>query len=155
MGPYHRAKPDRRHSRRRGRASAELRRQQRGLEFAGLHREAGALCRRSKVTMRANPVKRKLAQGGVSIGTMMFEFDSPGIGRVAALAGAEFVIFDMEHSGWSDETVKNLIATTRSSDTVPMVRVPSTQYHLLSRPLDVGAMGLMVPMVEDEAQARA
>ena len=104
--------------------------------------------------MRANAVKRKLAAGGVSIGTMMFEFDTPGIGRIAALAGAEFVVFDMEHSGWSDETVKGLIASTRAAETIPMVRVPSTQYHLLSRPLDAGAMGLMVPMVEDAEQAR-
>ena len=104
--------------------------------------------------MRTNHVKRTLAAGGTSVGTMMFEFDSPGIGRIASLAGADFVIFDMEHSGWSDETVKGLIASTRAAETVPMVRVPSTQYHLLSRPLDAGAMGLMVPMVEDEAQAR-
>jgi len=34
------------------------------------------------------------------------------------------------------------------------VRVPAIQYHLLSRPLDVGAMGLMMPMVESEEQAR-
>ena len=104
--------------------------------------------------MRANHVKRTLAEGGFAIGTMMFEFDSPGIGRIASLAGADFVIFDMEHSGWSDETVKWLIASTRAAEVVPMVRVPSTQYHLLSRPLDIGAMGLMVPMVEEVAQAR-
>jgi 2-keto-3-deoxy-L-rhamnonate aldolase RhmA len=103
--------------------------------------------------MRENSVKRALAGGGTSIGTMIFEFNSTGIGRVAAAAGAEFVIFDMEHTGWSIETIRMLIATTRAADTVPMVRVPATQYHLLSRPLDVGAMGLMVPMVEDKDQA--
>ena len=104
--------------------------------------------------MRENGVKRTLAAGGVSIGTMMFEFSSTGIGRIAALAGAEFAIFDMEHSGWSIETIRTLIATTRSAEIVPMVRVSATQYHLLSRPLDAGAMGLMVPMVETDAQAR-
>ncbi|MGH2531288.1 MAG: HpcH/HpaI aldolase family protein [Thermomicrobiales bacterium] len=104
--------------------------------------------------MRANAVKRTLAAGGVSIGTMIFEFSTTGIGRIAAEAGADFVIFDMEHTGWSIETIRMLIATTRAAETVPMVRVPATQYHLLSRPLDVGAMGLMVPMVEDEGQAR-
>jgi 2-keto-3-deoxy-L-rhamnonate aldolase RhmA len=103
--------------------------------------------------MRENSVKRALAGGGTSIGTMIFEFNSTGIGRVAAAAGAEFVIFDMEHTGWSIETIRMLIATTRAADTVPMVRVPATQYHLLSRPLDVGAMGLMVPMVEEKDQA--
>jgi 2-dehydro-3-deoxyglucarate aldolase/4-hydroxy-2-oxoheptanedioate aldolase len=35
-----------------------------------------------------------------------------------------------------------------------MVRVPATEYHFLARALDVGAMGLMVPMVESADQAR-
>jgi 2-keto-3-deoxy-L-rhamnonate aldolase RhmA len=104
--------------------------------------------------MRENRVKRTLAAGGVAIGTMIFEFNTTGIGRIAAEAGAEFVIFDMEHTGWSIETIRMLMATTRAADTIPMVRVPATQYHLLSRPLDVGAMGLMVPMVEDVEQAK-
>ncbi len=104
--------------------------------------------------MRTNPVKHALARGDVAIGTMVFEFNTPGIGRIAALAGAEFIIYDMEHTGWSIETIRMLMATTRSADTVPMVRVPATQYHLLSGPLDTGAMGLMVPMVESEEQAR-
>jgi len=103
--------------------------------------------------MRENRVKRTLAAGGQAIGTMVFEFNTTGVGRIAAVAGAEFVIYDMEHTGWSIETIRMLMATTRAAETVPMVRVPATQYHLLSRPLDVGAMGLMVPMVEDEAQA--
>lgn len=104
--------------------------------------------------MRTNQVKAKLAAGERSIGTMVFEFDTTGIGRIAAEAGAEFIVFDMEHTGWSIETIRMLMATTRAADTVPMVRVPATQYHLLSRPLDAGAMGLMVPMVESEEQAR-
>lgn len=104
--------------------------------------------------MRTNTVKRTLAEGGVAIGSMIFEFSTTGIGRIGAEAGAEFLVFDMEHTGWSIETIRALMATTRAADTIPMVRVPATQYHLLSRPLDVGAMGLMVPMVEDEAQAK-
>ena len=105
--------------------------------------------------MRENRVKRALARGGTAIGTMVFEFRTPGIGRIAAAAGAEFAIFDMEHTGWSDETIGMLIATSRAADLVPMVRVPTTQYHLLSRPLDLGAMGIMVPMVETAEQARS
>ena len=104
--------------------------------------------------MRTNQVKRTLAEGGVSIGTMVFEFNTPGIGRIASGAGAEFIVYDMEHTGWSIETIRMLMATTRAAETVPLVRVPAIQYHLLSRPLDVGAMGLMMPMVETEEQAR-
>jgi 2-keto-3-deoxy-L-rhamnonate aldolase RhmA len=104
--------------------------------------------------MRENGAKRILAAGGVSVGTMVFEFNTTGIGRIIGATGADFVVYDMEHTGWSTETIRMLMATTRAADVVPLVRVPATQYHLLSRPLDVGAMGLMVPMVEDEDQAR-
>jgi 2-keto-3-deoxy-L-rhamnonate aldolase RhmA len=104
--------------------------------------------------MRTNSVKQKLARGETSIGTMIFEFSTTGIGRIAAEAGAEFLVFDMEHTAWSIETIRGLIATARAADTIPMVRVPATQYHLMSRPLDAGAMGLMIPMVETEEQAR-
>ncbi len=104
--------------------------------------------------MRTNTVKQTLANGGTAIGTMVFEFNSPGIGRIAAQAGAEFVVFDMEHSGWGIDSIRMLLSTTRAADIVPIVRVPTTQYHLLSGPLDSGAMGLMVPMVESEEQAR-
>jgi 2-keto-3-deoxy-L-rhamnonate aldolase RhmA len=104
--------------------------------------------------MQPNKVKQTLAAGGIAIGTMIFEFKTPGIAHIAASAGAEFAIFDMEHTGWSDETIAMLVATARGSDLLPFVRVPATQYHLLSRPLDVGAMGLMVPMVETPDQAR-
>jgi 2-dehydro-3-deoxyglucarate aldolase/4-hydroxy-2-oxoheptanedioate aldolase len=103
--------------------------------------------------MRPNRVKAVLRDGGVSLGTMVFEFASTGIGRLAAEAGAEFVIYDMEHTGWSVETIRMLIATSRG-DMVPMVRVPAAEYHFIARALDMGAMGVMVPMVETVEQAK-
>jgi 2-dehydro-3-deoxyglucarate aldolase/4-hydroxy-2-oxoheptanedioate aldolase len=84
---------------------------------------------------------------------MAFEFCTPGLARLAANAGAEFIIYDMEHTGWSIETVRNLIASGDGAAIVPFVRVPATQYHFIARVLDVGAMGIMVPMVGDAAQA--
>jgi 2-dehydro-3-deoxyglucarate aldolase/4-hydroxy-2-oxoheptanedioate aldolase len=104
--------------------------------------------------MRENRVKRTLRQGGMALGTMVFEFNTTGISRIAAEAGADFAVFDMEHTGWSVETVRALMATSRAAELAPLVRVPVTQYHFLARVLDVGAMGLMVPMVESEEQAR-
>ena len=103
--------------------------------------------------MRRNNVKQVLKQGGVAIGTMVFEFNTAGIGSIIAAAGADFAIFDMEHTGWSVETVRSLIATSKMTSLVPMVRVPANQYPFISRVLDVGAMGIMVPMVENSEQA--
>jgi 2-dehydro-3-deoxyglucarate aldolase/4-hydroxy-2-oxoheptanedioate aldolase len=104
--------------------------------------------------MRENKVKHKLRAGGTALGTMVMEFNTTGIARLAAEAGAEFVMFDMEHTGWSVETIRTLLATSRAADLVPMVRVPVTQSHFVARVLDMGAMGIMVPMVESEEQAR-
>jgi len=104
--------------------------------------------------MRINPVKRRLREGGLAVGTMMFEFSTTGIARIAAEAGAEFAVFDMEHTGWSMETIRLLMATSRAADLVPMVRVPTLQYHFIARVLDVGAMGVVVPLVADASQAR-
>jgi 2-dehydro-3-deoxyglucarate aldolase/4-hydroxy-2-oxoheptanedioate aldolase len=103
--------------------------------------------------MRRNHVKEKIRAGGVSIGTFVFEFNTTGVARLAAEAGAEFTVFDMEHTGWSVETIRMLIASSRSTDMIPLVRVPATEYHFVARALDAGAMGVMVPMVESAAQA--
>jgi 2-dehydro-3-deoxyglucarate aldolase/4-hydroxy-2-oxoheptanedioate aldolase len=104
--------------------------------------------------MRPNPVKKRLAEGGVSVGTFLLEFATTGVARLAAGAGAEFAVYDMEHTGWGMETVRMLVATTRSTGMVPVVRVPATEYHFIARVLDLGAMGVMVPMVESGDQAR-
>ena len=51
--------------------------------------------------MRDNPVKATLASGGRAFGAMVFEFFSPGIPQICRNAGAEFVLYDMEHTGLS------------------------------------------------------
>ncbi|GAB4146453.1 MAG: aldolase/citrate lyase family protein [Planctomycetaceae bacterium] len=104
--------------------------------------------------MRKNPVKQRLQSGEPSIGTFVFEFNTSGICRIAGQAGAEFVILDMEHTGWSVETIRELIATNPPSGPAPFVRVPAVEYHFIARVLDCGAMGLMFPMVETVEQAK-
>jgi 2-keto-3-deoxy-L-rhamnonate aldolase RhmA len=105
------------------------------------------------MAIRSNPVKAALRRGEIALGTMVFEFRTPGIGVIAARAGAEFVIFDAEHSAATDETLLAMIAGMRGVDAVPLVRVQTAQYPFISRVLDIGAMGVMVPMVESKEQA--
>ena len=104
--------------------------------------------------MRSNEAKRKLAQGERSFGTMVFEFDTPGIAQLAASAGAEFVMYDTEHTGWGIDTIRRLMAFHRATDIVPLVRVPAIEYHLVAPVLDAGALGFMAPMVHTAEQAR-
>lgn len=103
--------------------------------------------------MRDNVVKQKLAAGEIVVGTMVFEFSTTGIGRLAAGAGAEFVIYDMEHTGWGSDTTRTLLASTPDSIS-PIVRVPANLPYLVGQQLDLGAAGVMVPMVETAEAAQ-
>lgn len=103
--------------------------------------------------MRPNPVKEKLRAGRHTFGAMVFEFMSPGLPQILVNAGAEFVMYCMEHSGLDFETLKTQFALCRGLPIVPLMRVPAGDYHFIARALDIGAMGVMVPMVETRAQA--
>lgn len=101
-----------------------------------------------------NAVRRTLAEGGVALGTMVAEFATPGVARLAASAGADFVLFDLEHSGYGIERMRHVLASARGVETVPFLRVPDSAPDLIARALDIGAVGVMVPHVESAEEAR-
>jgi 2-keto-3-deoxy-L-rhamnonate aldolase RhmA len=99
-----------------------------------------------------NAVKQKLSQGEVVYGQMILELFTPGIGPMLADCGADFVIFDMEHGRCDIALAAEMIASCRGLPIVPMVRVPDLRGAPLSRVLDLGAGGVMVPRVETREQ---
>lgn len=103
--------------------------------------------------MRVNPVKNKLAKGGSAYGTMVFELASPGLPAALAAVGAEFALYDMEHSGFTMDEMKRQFAYCRGIGLVPIVRPPEKSYAAVSSLLDLGAMGLMLQMVESKEEA--
>jgi len=46
--------------------------------------------------VRANPIKEKLRRGELAIGTMVFEFASPGLPAILGTTGADFAIYNLE-----------------------------------------------------------
>jgi 2-keto-3-deoxy-L-rhamnonate aldolase RhmA len=104
--------------------------------------------------MKTNPIKQRVLRGGHAFGSFAIEFFSPGYPQICKNAGCEFILFDMEHSGVSIETMKTQLALCRGLDLMPIVRVPTTGYQYIARILDLGAIGLMVPMVETPEQAQ-
>ena len=103
--------------------------------------------------MRDNPVKKTLAAGGHAFGSMIFECFTAGLPTLCRNAGADYVLYDMEHTGLGFETLKTQFALCRGLGVVPMARVPRGEYHFIARVLDIGAFGVMVPMVGSAAEA--
>ena len=100
-----------------------------------------------------NRFRQRLQQGEVLLGQMVLELFTPGIGPMLAACGMDFVIFDMEHGRCDITLLAEMVAACRGSEIFPIARVPDVQYAPLSRVLDVGARGAMVPRVETKQQA--
>src|SRR5580692_1223503 len=100
-----------------------------------------------------NGFRQRLQKGEVLLGQMVLELFTPGIGPMLAACGLDFVIFDMEHGRCDISLMSEMIASCRGSKIVPMARVPDLNFAPLSRVLDVGARGVMVPRVETRQQA--
>jgi 2-keto-3-deoxy-L-rhamnonate aldolase RhmA len=103
--------------------------------------------------MNGSAMKQALEKGEILIGTWIFEFNTPGIARLLASTGVDFVVYDMEHSGFGLESIRRLIAATRPLPLAALVRPPANEYHLIASLLDTGASGVVVPKVESAAEA--
>lgn len=96
-----------------------------------------------------------LDRPGPKIGIGVGEMTVPCIGHLLAAGGADFCFLDMEHSGISVETVKQVLVYMQAADIPTLVRPPSDAYFHIAGVLDSGAQGLLLPMVGSAEQARA
>lgn len=90
-----------------------------------------------------------------ALGHLVVEFATPGIGHILAGAGCDFCFLDMEHSGFSFDTVKATLRHLHAAGVPTMVRTPSHATDHIARALDMGADGVILPMVESAIQAEA
>ena len=98
-------------------------------------------------------LKNKVVSSENIRGAMIFEFFSPGIPIILKNAGCEFIIFDMEHGGLSLEQFKILATISNSNDISPLIRIPEVSYNYVARALDLGAAGIMAPMINTAEDA--
>src|SRR5689334_2644261 len=99
-------------------------------------------------------LKELAASRNPKFGHFIVEFATPGIGHILKSAGCDFVLLDMEHSGFGFETVKSVLRYLEAADLPAIVRSPSKEYHHIARACDMGAEGVMLPMVSGAKEAR-
>lgn len=99
-------------------------------------------------------LRRRLLDGEVCAGPFL-KIPSPEVTELAGIAGFDLVVIDLEHSQFSMETAVSVVraATARGIDAV--VRTTENASAEISRALDLGASGLIVPHVSSVADARA
>src|SRR5699024_7267476 len=93
--------------------------------------------------MTTTTFKDALRTGAPQVGMFTLEFATTGIGVLAAQGGADWILYDLEHTGWSLDDVRTSLAVSRRLDIASFVRVAGHRKDLVSTALDAGAEGIM------------
>jgi 2-keto-3-deoxy-L-rhamnonate aldolase RhmA len=101
-----------------------------------------------------NPVRQKIERGQIVKG-MYVTMKDPFIAKVFARAGFDFIWIDLEHTSLGWHQAEEIIQAICDSDVVPIIRVPWNEHYFIKRALDIGAKGIIVPMVNTKEQAVA
>ena len=92
-------------------------------------------------------LKEKALSGQKIFGTMIRIQRSPAIAYAAKNSGLDFVMYDCEHSSYTMENLHDLFVTGNALGLESFLRVPELRRSCISRALDQGASGVMVPML--------
>jgi 4-hydroxy-2-oxoheptanedioate aldolase len=104
--------------------------------------------------MKRNHVRAKLKRGESSVGTWL-TLPDPMAARLMARVGFDWLTVELEHTSTNLETAGQCLAVIGASGAVPLIRVPWNTGENIKRVLDIGAWGIVVPMVNTRAEAQA
>ena len=105
----------------------------------------------SAVLQRALVLKRKLREGGSIVGAWLSLTD-PVAAEILGRVGLDFLLIDTEHSPWDMQALQTAIMALNGTQTVPVVRVAWNDHVRIKQALDVGAEGILAPMVRTVAE---
>jgi 2-keto-3-deoxy-L-rhamnonate aldolase RhmA len=100
-----------------------------------------------------NTVKQKLADGQQVVGATVATAD-PDIYCAVADAGFDFIWIEMQHSPITFTDAARMIWACRDAPAIPFIRVPSATEGDIQKATDIGALGIIVPMVDDMDEIR-
>lgn len=104
--------------------------------------------------MFVNRLKEKVRKGERAIGTWITFSDLFAV-EAMAQAGFDWWVIDMEHAPIGTEGLLRVLSVLRGTSTVPIVRLMNNHPDYFKQALDLGASGVMVPMVQSVEDARS
>ena len=104
--------------------------------------------------MRGNLTKEKIKAGETVYGVFV-NVGCPAIVEVISLIGFDFVIFDAEHGPVGVESCEHMVRAADSVNITPIIRVAVNIPQNILRYLDIGALGVQMPMINTKAEAES
>lgn len=105
------------------------------------------------MTMNSN-LRGKLRNGETAFGLWVTS-EAPAVTEVAAMLGIDWICIDLEHGYIDYKAIAGHLAAARGSDLSVFVRPPSQDLEPIKRPLDLGAHGIILPLVNNAEEVRA
>lgn len=100
-----------------------------------------------------NTVKQKLKEGKQVVGGTVINPD-PDIYCTMANSGFDFLWIEMQHSPLSYQDVARMVAHCKGAPAIPFIRVPDATEGDIQKAADLGALGIIVPMVDTVEKAQ-
>lgn len=100
-----------------------------------------------------NTVRQKLAAGQPVVGGTV-SIPDPDTYCAMANSGFDFTWIEMQHSPMSYQNVAHMIMACKGAPAMPFIRVPDATEGDIQKAVDMGAVGIIVPMVEDIQKVR-
>ena len=102
--------------------------------------------------MKDRILKDKIKAGNLSIGSWI-TLANTAIVEIMSKAGFDWLAIDMEHSAITLNKTQELVRVVELSGITPLVRIGSNDANLIKRVMDMGAYGVIVPMVNSKNDA--
>jgi len=102
----------------------------------------------------SNPARARLEKGELAIGIGLRQARTVDIAPAMRTAGYDWIFIDCEHNSMDLDMAVQISVAAHQSGISPIVRVPYGQFHMATRVLDGGAIGIVVPHVDTADEAR-
>ena len=99
-------------------------------------------------------IRRKFQSRERIIATNVVLLDSPPMLELINEPYLDCVVFDMEHGCFNNERLIPNLQVCRLIDLPAIVRIPEASAHHITRCMDLGASGIMIPRTETSEQVK-
>jgi 4-hydroxy-2-oxoheptanedioate aldolase len=100
-----------------------------------------------------NTVKQKLLEGKQVVGATVLTAD-PEVYCAVAASGFDFTWIEMQHSPLTYQEVARMIFACKGAPAIPFIRVPDATEGDIQKATDIGALGIILPMVDTVEKAQ-
>lgn len=106
------------------------------------------------IVMQAkNDLLETMRRSEIAFGLLVRQARTVDIGKAMAQCGLSWLFLDLEHNTMELGTAVQISIAAQDSGVTPIVRVPKGEFGLACRLLDGGAMGVIMPNVQNAAEA--